>query len=55
MYIIENHAQHIAARIERDAKIEAMWERRKLYLIVIKLNVGIISILCAVYAVFMQF
>ncbi len=52
---IENHLECFEARCEREAKIEAIRERYELYRLVIKLNVGIISILCAVYAVYMQF
>ncbi len=52
---IENHLERSDAGFEWGANIEAIQERRKLYRIVIKLNVGIISILCAVYAVYMQF
>ncbi len=52
---IVNHLERSDAGFERDAEIEAIREKRRLYQIVIKLNVGIISILCAVYAVYMQF
>jgi len=52
---IENHLERYEARCKRDAEIEAIRRRNDLYRIVIKLNVGIISILCAVYAVYMQF
>jgi len=52
---IENHLERFDARFERNAKIEAIRERNRLYQIVIKLNVGVIAILCAIYAVYMQF
>jgi hypothetical protein len=52
---IENHLERYEAQRERDAAIEAIRARRDLYRIVIKLNVGIISILLAVYAIYMQF
>ncbi len=52
---IENHLERYDARFEGNAKIEAIRQKNRLWLIVIKLNVGIISILCAVYAVYMQF
>ncbi len=52
---IENHLERFDAGCERDTLIEAIREKKRLYQIVIKLNVGIISILCAVYAVYMQF
>ncbi len=52
---IENHLERADARIERFEKIEAIRERRRLYRIVIKLNVGIIAILCAVYAIICSF
>lgn len=52
---IENYMEYSAAKFERNAKSEVIRERRRLYLIVIKLNVGIIAILCAVYAIYMQF
>lgn len=52
---IDNYLEWAVARREQDAKLEAIRERRRLYLIVIKLNVGIISILCAASAIYMQF
>lgn len=52
---IENHLERADARFERLMKIEEIQARNKLYQIVIKLNVGIIAILCAVYAIYMQF
>jgi hypothetical protein len=52
---IENHLERFEARYERLAKIEAIRQKNRLWQIVIRLNVGIISILCAVYAVYMQF
>ncbi len=52
---IENYLERSDARFERLMKIEAIRERRRLYQIVIKLNIGIIAILCAVYAIYMQF
>lgn len=52
---IENHLERFDARLARDAKIEAIREKNKLYQLVFKLNVGIIAILCAVYAIYMQF
>ena len=52
---IENHIERFDAMLARDARIEAIRAKHDLYRIVIKLNVGIISILCAVYAVYVQF
>lgn len=52
---IENHLERSDARFKLNAEIEATQERNRLCQLVIKLNVGIISILCAVYAVYMQF
>jgi hypothetical protein len=52
---IENHLERCDARFERLMKIEAIEERHSLYWKVIKLNVGIIAILCAIYAVYLQF
>lgn len=52
---IENHLERADARFERDAKIEAIEQKNRLWRLVIKLNVGIISILCAVYAIYLQF
>ncbi len=52
---IENHLERSDARSVRTARIEAVRERNRLIRMVIKTNVAIISILCAVYAVYMQF
>lgn len=52
---IENHLERCEAMCEQNARSEAVRERNRLCLIVVKINVGIISILCAVYAVYMQF
>lgn len=52
---IENHLERSDARIERARKMEAARARDRLIRLVIKLNVGIVSILCAVYAVYVQF
>jgi hypothetical protein len=52
---IENHLERYEARQKREAAIEAIEARCELYRIVIKLNVGIISILCAAYAIYQQF
>jgi hypothetical protein len=52
---IENHLERFEARYERERKIEAIRQKNRLWRIVIRLNVGIIAILCAVYAVYMQF
>ncbi len=52
---IENHLARFDATFEQNAKIEAIRERNELCQTVIKINVGIISILCAVYAIYMQF
>ena len=51
---IENNLELFEARCERNAKIEAIRQRNRIWRIVIRLNVGIISILCTVYAVYMQ-
>ena len=51
----ENHLERGDARIARIARDEAARERNRLIGIVIKTNVAIISILCAVYAIYMQF
>ena len=52
---IEDHLERYEARCKRDTEIEAIEARHQLYRIVIRLNVAIISILCAVYAIYMQF
>jgi hypothetical protein len=52
---IEDHLERGDARFEQFMKIEAIGQRRNLYRKVIKLNVSIIAILCAVYAVYLQF
>ncbi len=52
---IENHLERADARFERLMKIEAIQERRRLYQIVIKLNAGIIAVLCAISAIYNQF
>ena len=52
---LEDHLERCDASFERFMKIEAIEERRRLYSIVIKLNVGIVAILCAIYAVYLQF
>ncbi len=52
---IENHLERSDARFERNAKIEAIRERNRICKLVVKLNVGIAAILCAVYAIYIQF
>lgn len=52
---IKNYSELSSLELKRDANIEAIRRRRNLYRIVIKLNVGIISILLAVYAIYLQF
>ncbi len=52
---IENPLERFDAQFERMRKIEAIREKNRLRQTVIKLNVGIISILCALYAVYVQF
>ena len=49
---IENQVERFEEMIKQSARIEAIKERRRLYQIIIKLNVGIISILCALSAIF---
>jgi hypothetical protein len=52
---IENHLERADPRFGRLVRIEAIEEKKRLWQIVIKLNVGIVAILCAVYAIYMQF
>jgi hypothetical protein len=52
---IEDHLERWDAQCKREAMIEAVRARRRLYRTVIKLNVGIIAILCAIYAIYLQF
>ncbi len=52
---IKNHLERADARIKRFEQIEAVRERNKLINLVIKLSVGIITVLCAVSAVRNQF
>ena len=55
LIVIENHLERSDARSVRAAQIKAIQERNRLVRILIKTNVGIVSILCAVYAVYIQF
>ena len=52
---IEKPLERCDVRIKRTELIEVLRERNQLIYLVIKANVAIISILCAVYAVYMQF
>jgi hypothetical protein len=52
---IEIHLECFEARYERERKIEAIRQKDRLWRIVIRLNVGIIAILCAVYAIYVHF
>ena len=49
---IENHLERADARYERFIKIEQIRERKRRRGVIVKIGVGIISILCALYAVF---
>ncbi len=52
---IENPLERFNASFERMMKIEAVREKNRLWQTVIKINVGITSILCAIYAALLQF
>ena len=51
----ENYLERADERIAYADKVEAIRERNKLCWLVIKTNVAIISILCIVYAIYLQF
>ena len=52
---IPTRLERADARIERFERIEAVRERNRLIWRVIKMNVGIIALLCALYAIAAQF
>jgi hypothetical protein len=52
---IENHLERADAMYDRFIKIEAVEEKRKARERILKIGVGIASILCALYAVYLQF
>jgi hypothetical protein len=52
---IENHLERFDVSFERLLKIEAIREKNTACRALIRLYAGIVAILCAVYAIFMQF